>query len=165
MIRPVDKLKTYWLSTGVRVRPPASFEEIASFEARYSVLLPQDMREYFSTFDGMQEDEFDQEMLSFWPLNKIETVPAILTEHSGIPDYRAIAHHLPEASSYFIFADYLIFSHVYAIHLSSAGDEENQIIWIGDGNSHCMVADSFSDFLEKYLADPSNANNPILFPA
>lgn len=158
------KLKAYWSSTGTKSNPPASSEDIVLFESQNGVILPQDLCEYFQEFNGMQENEFDGEMFSFWSLKKIKPVPEILAEHGGIPDYREIIRHLPVADSYFIFADYFIFSHVYAIHLSQDSTAKNQILWIGGGTSFYVIADSFSDFLEKYLDHPSSANNSILFP-
>jgi hypothetical protein len=60
---------------------------------------------------------------------------------------------LAEPLRWFVIVDYLIASAVYAIHLS-AKDEPAPVLWIGSGKQHRIVAPSFSDFLEGYLANP-----------
>jgi len=81
------------------------------------------------------ERESDNEMLSFWPLDSIKSVPECLSDFGGIPDYSKIESRLKEASSYFVFADYLIWSHVYAIRLSPSGAEPRHILWL-DGSEY-----------------------------
>ena len=51
---------------GLTIRPPTGREAIQAFESKYNVVLPTDMREYYLTVDGM-EDELDPGMNRFWP--------------------------------------------------------------------------------------------------
>ena len=154
-----EQLKGRWESEGASTRPGSSPWKISSFEARYGVRLPEDVRDYFCTVDGMEEGLSDNALISFWPLNEVEPVTTRVVQFSGVPDYRRIARKLKDAGSYFAFADFLIWSHVYAIRIG-APHKKNEIVWIC-GSHHSVVADSFSDFIKAYLNDPDD----VLCPA
>ena len=153
-----EQLKGRWESEGASTRPGISQRKISSFEARYGVSLPEDFRDYFCTVDGMEEGLSDNALISFWPLDEVEPVTRRVVEHSGIPDYSGIAKKLKGADSYFAFADFLIWSHVYAIRIG-APHEKNEIVWIC-GSHHSVIADSFSDFIKAYLKDPDDILGP-----
>ena len=154
-----EQLKVRWESEGASTRPGISQRKISAFEARYGVHIPEDFRDYFCTVDGMEEGLSENALISFWPLNKVEPVTRRVVEHSGVPDYSQIARKLKDAGSYFAFADFLIWSHVYAIRIG-APHEKNEIVWIC-GSHHSVIADSFSAFIRAYLKDP----NDVLCPA
>ncbi len=162
MSQVIDELKSYWMSTRVKFRPPASLDAVGDFESRYSVIMPQELRDYFLTFDGLEDEEWDNDMISFWPLHRIGNIPEVLGRHGGFPDYRAIVQNLPNSESYFVFADYLCFSHVYAFQLATESSEKSPVMWIGSGVSFGKLADSFSDFLKKYLLSPGDLKNAVL---
>jgi hypothetical protein len=44
-------LKNHWLSQGIEINPGVSMEKLSAFEAKYRVLLPADLRDYFLTAD------------------------------------------------------------------------------------------------------------------
>jgi hypothetical protein len=77
----------------------------------------------------------------------VKSVPEELADFGGIPDYRKIAKTLPQPASWFVFADFLIYSAAFAIRLS-AGRDDAPVLWIGDGTTHNVVANSFSSFLD-----------------
>ena len=159
MERQAERLKQYWSSIGAGVRPGVAQTSLESFESKYDITLPGDFRDYFSTIDGMEEGCWDNEMIRFWQLHCVKSVPEALSHFAGVPDYSRIARRLSEASSYFVFADFLIWSHVYAIKLGSRRPDRNQILWIC-GSKHHLIAESFSDFLQMYLEN----SDSILFP-
>lgn len=158
----IYQLKTYWISTGVRFRPPASPDSVQAFELRYGVVLPEEVRSYFFTFDGLEDEEWDNDLISFWPLQRIGSVPEILGSHGGVPDYRGIAQNLPEPDCYFVFADYSCFAHVYAFKLTSNPKERSPVFWIGNSRTFCRLTNSFMDFLKQYLISPGDLNNAVL---
>ena len=47
MVPAVEALKTFWVRQGIKLRRGATELEVAAFEARYNVRLPEDVREYF----------------------------------------------------------------------------------------------------------------------
>src|ERR1051325_6340640 len=134
-----ERLMSYWSSINIELGPGVSRQAINSFEAHYGVEFPQDFRDYISTIGGMQEGFSDNNIVSFWPFHQIKSVPEKLASFAGIPNYSQIANRLPEAGSYFVFADFLIWSHVYAIKLSSNPAEKNYVLWMC-GTEHKQVA-------------------------
>jgi len=140
-----QKLRDAWLRQGLPLRVGASHQLLASFEARHSILLPRDFREYLSIVDG--QDEMDASNFRFWPLEEIKSVPEELFE----PAY-AEARQFEGSEAYFVFADFLIWSHAYGIRLSTEWNT-NPVVLIGDLEPE-PVAESFTAFAELYLRDP-----------
>jgi hypothetical protein len=146
-----ERLKSYWDSAGIKVRGGTSQQALISFELKYGVCLTRDLRDYHSIVDGMEDGEADASMLSFLSLSSIKNVMEELIKFGGIPDYRKLKECLPQTHRYFVFADFLICSHVYAIRLSPNRSDATPVIWIC-GKHWRTIASSFSDFAEKYLA-------------
>ena len=149
----IERVRAHWMEKGTKTQPGVPLQQIHSFESRYLVRLPPDLRAYYATVDGMEEGEIDSDLFSFLPLKAVRAVPEELAHFGGIPDYREIVWTLPEPHRWFVIVDYLIRSAVYAIHLS-ATEEPSPVLWIGGGKHHRIVAPSFSGFLEAYLANP-----------
>jgi hypothetical protein len=138
------KLKNHWLSLGVKVNAGVSHDELDAFESKYQVVLPADLRDYFLTVDGMVEGVMDHGCFSFWSLNAVKPIP------DESPNYSD--PYIKDARSFFVFADFLIWSHAYAIRLA-ATDAANTIFMIG-GETPIKMYDSFSEFVSAYLSDP-----------
>jgi hypothetical protein len=149
----IDRLLAYWVAMGGKTRPGVSHQQVQSFESRYLVRLPPDLRAFYAAVDGMEDGETDPDMFSFLPLKAVRAVPEELAHFGGIPDYREIVRTLADPHRWFVIVDYLITSAVYAIRLS-ATEKPAPVIWIGSGKHHRIVAPSFSGFLEAYLASP-----------
>jgi hypothetical protein len=159
MERLTERLKSYWSAIGATMRPGVDHSMIASFEAHYGVRIPEDFCDYIANIDGIDDGNWDNEMISFWPLHSIKSVPEALTPFAGIPNYSQITHRLGEAGAYFVFADFLIWSHVYAVRFGKRESDKSQVLWIC-GSTYYSVAESFSDFLQMYLDKPES----IVFP-
>jgi hypothetical protein len=151
----IEKLRYYWSQGGIVPRPGAPATEIESFEQHYGVVLPPDLRAYFTTFDGMEYGEMDENCFSFLPLHLVKAIPEELAQFRGIPDYGEIMRTLDDPHCYFVIVDFLICSAAYAIRLSKT-DDNNPVLGIGSGTDHRIMASSFSDFLEVYLASPND---------
>jgi hypothetical protein len=154
-----ERLRSYWVSIGVKVRPGASREAIQSFEAAHGIRLSRDLSDYYQAVDGMEGGQTDNDMLEFLTLNSVKSVTEELIEFGGIPDYRGLRDSLPDPSQCFVFIDYMIRSHVYAVRLTQDVLAVTPVIWIC-GSHWEVIAPSFSDFGEKYLLDRS----AVLFP-
>ena len=137
-------LKNHWLSQGIEVNPGVSMEELSAFESKYQVSLPADLRDYFLTVDGMAQGVTDNALIRFWSLSEVQPIPEEAPAYSE-PSY------VEEAESLFLFADYCIWSHAYAIRLSST-QTSNPIIIIGDETPTRMFG-SFSELVSNYLTD------------
>lgn len=153
----IEQLKGYWASTGVKLGSGVAEKEIEAFEAKYGIYMPEDFRNYFRLIGGMEkEGESDDSATSFWPSESIKSVPERLVQFAGIPDYSRVTENLKEPQFYFVFADWMMWSQVYAIRLTAKRDDENHMMWIC-GSEHCyIIAKSFSEFINNYLQDPES---------
>jgi len=142
-----DRLEEYWYSGRTGFIPPrtqgASEAEIQAFEQTHALKLPADLRGYFLRFNGIDEGP---DIFCFWPIAKLATVqtPAFNSLKATV--------NLREANRYFVFADYLIESHYYAIYLGDNPLFQNRVI-LPDFPDQPIIAPSFSSFLELYLLD------------
>jgi SMI1 / KNR4 family (SUKH-1) len=118
-------------------------EEVQAFEEKHAVTFPPDLREYFLRLNGVSEDP---DLFCFWPINRL-----VSARSKPLNLVTSVAK-LPEADRYFVFADYLIESHYYAIYLGNNPALHHWVI-LPDFPNHPMVAPSFSSFLELYLQD------------
>ena len=135
-------LKNYWLRQGVKLHHGASDSELTAFEAKYSVRLPQDMREYFATVNGFDSSEYwmtDNHVITFLSLDEMKSL-----SEAWSPEVDN------DAASYYVFADYSLNAHVYAIRLSSNSQQDNPVV-VAYEDYLVKVANSFSGFVQKYL--------------
>ena len=153
----LEQLKLYWESTGVKLGSGVTEQAIKAFETGYGVYLPADFHDYFRFIGGMEkEGDADDSMMSFWPLESVKSVPEKLVQFAGIPDYSRVTANLRDPQYYFVFADWMIWSQVYAIRLTPNRNDENHIMWIC-GSEHCyIIANSFSELINSYLQDPES---------
>jgi hypothetical protein len=140
-----ERLKAHWLAQGLPVRPGVTHEAIASFEARHSVLLPGDLREYLEVANGTgRYTDMDDNLFCFW---SIEEFTPLSEEY---PD----ATCFEEPAAYFLFADHSINCPAYAIRLSKDRAAGTPILATYSDNreySCHRVVDSFSVFVEVYF--------------
>ncbi len=76
-----EALKRYWLRQGVKLRRGATEGELAAFEAKHNIRLPEDLREYFSAVNGFDSSEHwmtDDEVISFLGLDEVKTLSEFL---------------------------------------------------------------------------------------
>ena len=132
-----------WERREIRNQTGAAEADIVAFEAKYGVKLPPIVRRYFSELNGTKVGELgmdDEYLIGFWHLEHVrpmkEECPEFVTT---------------EEPNLFIFADYSIWAHGYAIRLASAEDAETAIFLIG-GNRPLRIARTFEEFLQKYAA-------------
>lgn len=142
-----ERLKAYWSSQGLEIRPGVSEDQLKAFESRYNVRLPRDMREYFSDVDGTGDDMDDESFICFWSLDRV--VPALEYIPDAMPNRK-------DAEGFFIFADHSIDVFDYAIRLAKDLFEPNPVMILCPGapGFPSTVAKSFSDFAEAFLTDP-----------
>lgn len=141
-----SSLKNRWVSLGIDINPGVSAEALAAFESKYHVSLPADLRDYFFAVNGMAEGLGDDALIRFWSLDEVKPIT------DGPPEFSDPSY-IEEAESLFLFADYCIWSHAYAIRLSSDSDAPNPVLVIG-GEKPERISDSFSELVSSYLRDP-----------
>lgn len=140
-----ESLKRHWSWHNVDINAGVSKAELDSFEARHRVVLPEDLREYFLCVNGMPHDVVDDGMIRFWMLD--EVLP-ITQGAPAFSDPRYVQH--PE--SLFLFADFSIWAHAYAIRLGSVALQSNEVLIIGY-KSPVTISQCFSEFVDQYLTD------------
>ncbi len=125
-----------WAAERIDFGPPATPEEVAAFEARYSVAMPDDVRAYFLTLNGFADAPPGREGLRFRPL----------VEVCRVPDEESRGH-----GGYFAFADDLARSTSWVVSL---WPDASQDAWVAlvDGPVVAPLDPGLGAFLERYLA-------------
>lgn len=143
-----QRLSVMWRDAGLMIRPAVDSMAIRQFESKYRVTLPADIREYFSTVDGM-EDDLDPGSNRFWPLAIVKPVSEELTEH------HADRWAYPDC---FVFADHCIWCFAWAVRLGTERlDVSGPVFQVtGGGEPGRLIAHSFTEFVEMYLKDWRN---------
>jgi hypothetical protein len=151
-----DRIKARWQDLGV-LRDGVSAADIDRFEQQCGVRLPFEMAAFYRTMDGT--NAMEEALISFWPLEEVGPVPEKLSSFQGVPDYREIATTLPEAATYFAFADHSIWVNVYAVRITQDLAVPNTVVWIS-GHTWKVIDDSFADFMARYALDPESVLVP-----
>ena len=142
-----QQLIEFWRKQNLPIQKACIEDDIRSFETRYEIALPPDMREYFLNVNGMPPyfpGDKDKEGFSFWPLDRVRT----LEEDNEAHDRRYLR--LTEEDSFFLFCDYLGWSWAYAIKRIPGSRGVEGIYLVGCPNP-IKIADSCSDFVRLYL--------------
>lgn len=143
----MQRLKNNWMSHGVEFNDGVSENALAAFELKFGVALPSDMHEFFLTANGMPDEVTDDEMIRFWMLEEVTPLP------SKAPEF-ASTDYVDHPESIFLFADYSLWAHAYAIRLISPEVNRNEVFLIG-GDYPILLFRSFSELVDSYLADKS----------
>lgn len=143
-MKPHAQLKTYWAHPDSDVvTAPTGEAAVAALELKYDLRLPAEFREYLLQASPVGE-VYDQEMTRWWPLDEIKNVPDEYTHPLTSEVVSA------EASRYLFFADYMLWCMAWAINCS---EDEHRGRIVVFNETERFVADSFSEFVERYTAD------------
>jgi hypothetical protein len=133
----------------------ATESRIQDFECQNHVRIPDDLRTYFTELNGTAGD-YAYGIIRFWSID--ESCPVthdilVKRAHQALiqSSYR---EPIEGGENFFVFADCLHESQLYAIYLSSS-DKANPVVLL-DGERPTVVAESFSDFIERYLTTPED---------
>ena len=138
-----EKLKAHWSSMDLKINRGIPESELQLFERRYDVSLPDDFRSYFLSVNGMDANVCDESLIRFWPLQEVTPLP---DEAPHLVGLGTIAY----ANSLFVFADYSIWAHAYAIQLGRESVQNS--VYIIAGATPDRIAGSFSEFVDLYLS-------------
>ena len=141
-----QRLAAFWRDAGITIRACVDPSEIQTFESKYGVHLPDDLRVYFLTIDGM-EDDLDPGYNRFWPLAMVKPVSEELSDIN------------PDRFAYpgcFLFADHLIWSFAWAVEMRNEPSELSGSVFQITGRDLLVrkIAPSFTEFMEMYLKNP-----------
>lgn len=148
----LDDLKKKWDKENCR-SIPASEDEVRGFEQAKSIQLPTDFRNYLLELNGTVENG-DAQIFEFYPLDKLKA----WDESDWVIPKNTPSWFKPE--EFFIFADYLISCWAYAVRLSANKNDGGLIVVLG-GTNFIVAANTFTDFIELYLADNKQIYAPF----
>jgi len=125
---------------GIPIQHGVTRREIVAFENLYSVQLTEEAAAaYFETVGGMANAAMDPATkLRLWPLAEVE------------PAAKWLGHDDAYAGC-FIFADFLLWSHAYAIRLGTTRLTSSEVVLVG-GIEPIIEAPSLTKFFEKQLS-------------
>ena len=139
------KLQAWWSQTdsGIETKPIPD-HRLKRLEGRYCLTLPDDFRQYLALSSPINE-AWDSENTTWWHFERIKSV------QDELPDEPE--RFMSERSGKFLFfADHCIWCWAWAI--SCADDETHgKVAVIGGPGGDRLVADSFSDFVQRYISD------------
>lgn len=145
---PWNRVIKTWRRSQLAIRPGVSAEAITAFQARYRVVLPVDVRDYFLAADGTGDD-MDESYNRFWPLAEMKPV------HDDLADTGPFKY--PDRFAYpecFMFADYSIRCWCYAVKLTADPAQPAPVFRVtGNDPAGEQMASSFREFMERYAAD------------
>ena len=137
---PAMALVRQWRASGIALREPAANSMLSDFERTYGVRLPDDMRALYLIADGMEEEEADAHGIRLWPLKSVSPIEDELPE---------MGNHVGRGC--FVFADYSMWAHGYALDLSPG--MPNRTVIVG-GAEPIVVARNFPEFLQTWVSNP-----------
>lgn len=120
----MQRLKAHWVSRQISCNEGLTEDSVTTFEGQWRVVLPEDMREFYLTLNGMPDYTTDDEVIRFWRLDEVKPFTAE-SPQMATPDY------IDNPESLFVFADYSIWAHAYAIRLAEHKLDSNEIFIIG----------------------------------
>ncbi len=150
MVSIAEALKKFWRRQGIKLCPGATEDELVAFENKHHVRLPEDLRKYFAAtngFDGSERLMTDDEGITFLGLDEMKP----LSEYWSAD--------VAGGRGYFVFADYSLSAHVYAVRLVDGSGSGNPVVAVYD-RKLIEVASSFLEFAESYLKNI----DAVLFP-
>lgn len=130
----IDRVLTHWDEHHVPYLPGVSEAKIHSFEKCNKVTLPDDMRAFYLTTNGVRvpgSPEVDHNNYDFYPvdeLRRVELRPSML-----------------------YFADYLQYMWSFAIELE--GTQRGAVFVAPGGEDVIKLASTFGEFMELYVVD------------
>lgn len=146
-----ERVARAWSESGVEPRPGVDARALDDFLLHNGVRAPEELASFYRATNGI---ESDANLFAVWTLGAVRRVPEALGDFRGAPDYGEIAQALPDAEAYFVFADYMIWSHVFAVRAPAVeGAALGPVVWIC-GSEYGVAAPTFADFWEHYLRDP-----------
>jgi hypothetical protein len=149
-----ERLTQFWRITGAEPKAGVDAGAYTDFRLHNGLSIPRELAEFYGVTNGI---ESDANLFCVWGLGEVRRVPERLGDCRGIPDYGPITKTLPHATSYFAFADYMMWSHVFAVRVTDeVSGTLGPVVWVC-GSEYGLAAQSFAAFWERYLADPLDA--------
>ena len=132
-----DSVISFWKSKGIHLQSGATLEEIEETEKIVGIKFPEDFKVLYSKVDGFRDNDWNENMISLWPLSRIHD------EYGRYPDFVG-------------FSDFLINSHVFGFLKDQKGVFKNYDL--ADTGLPQKIAESFQEAIELI-----NVNSDLLY--
>ena len=143
-MKPYEKLQRYWRETNSEIGTvETSQPQVEALEARYSLRLPKDFKDYLLHSSPKDEMAGLDWPTSWWHFDRLRNIPEEYEHEIG---NEIVAH---DAAKCIFFADYAIWCSAWAI-CCVEGENRGKVAVIG-GNPDRFVADNFAHFVEMYI--------------
>jgi hypothetical protein len=143
-VNAYTELQHVWTKAGARISTEAIPEQrVAELERRYNIRLPDDFRQYLRWSSPVGEANDNEH--AWWNFERIRNIPDEYPHELG----PLIAN---AGREYLFFADYCIWCWAWAISCASDATR-GKVAVIAGANYDKFVADSFADFVLKYVGD------------
>jgi hypothetical protein len=137
-------LQQWWSRTCAYIETsPHSDAQIGALERRYGLTIPEDFRHYLSLSCPVSET-FDDDLGTWWPLERIRNIPE---EYPSFLDDTVA----DGGRKFLFFLDHSIWCWAWSI--SCADDDTRGKVFLVVGPGGRFVADSFTEFVERYTTD------------
>ncbi|MCD9019844.1 SMI1/KNR4 family protein [Parachryseolinea silvisoli] len=146
----LDQIKTKWYLEHGRSISGATDEEISLFQQKNNVLLPSDLISYFRLLNGTREPL--DSLFEFFSISRVKSIFDEYQDWEGIPPYRELLNKIEDSRTLFVFANYSFHLFSYAIRLDPENLLKNEVFILCGGDFR-MISDSFTEFMDLYLAD------------
>lgn len=148
---PLAPVFEVWRNAELPFQPSAGLAAIESFQTKYGVVLPKDVRAYLLAVNGTGEDT-DDYMSRFLSLNEIRPVHEELDDSGGVT--------YPDRYSYpdcFVFVDICMSESFYAVRLTADSTQAAPVFQVlcTDAPPRMMAA-TFRKFMLAYANDPGS---------
>ncbi|MDT8759664.1 SMI1/KNR4 family protein [Sphingomonas psychrotolerans] len=137
-LSPLERLLSWWDQCPVDT---PLHREIDALEERHAIRLPDDFRRYLLA-TMPQGNEWDDEGTRWFPLADIRSLREECAEWDTVSAL--------DSDKLLVFADYLIWCYAWAVDCSDTANRGR--VALITGRDH-YVADSFDEFLDRYLRD------------
>jgi hypothetical protein len=133
------RARSLWNDEGILRSTPLAHEGgIDRFFRRFDVRVPEGFLLYLRFTNGTTS--MDRHGITFMAPDEVEPLSSI----------REFAH-LVDANKYFVFADYLAWSHGYAVFLDRDASPSSGSVHLIAGNDPVLISHSFEDWMRLYV--------------
>lgn len=130
----LDNLLLHWARQGIKINPGISEETINEIEKELNVNLEENFCKYLKRVNGFVDFESDKAWFSFWSITRMKEENSDRSHPENV--FWFSDHAINLCSFGFHTTDKKIYTHF---------EKSNEIL---------LIANSFSEFVDLYLADP-----------
>ncbi|MCF2217924.1 SMI1/KNR4 family protein [Chryseobacterium sp. PS-8] len=146
----ISLLKKHFINEGIYEFTPVNELKIIEFENNNDVLIPSDLKQYFTLINGSGDVPLDN-LYEFYNIKRFNKIFDEFKDWEGIPDYSQLDY--KKFDNVFVFGNYEFNFYSFGIELFKSHKFTNRV-FIFCGGEYRIIADSFYSFIDVYLNHP-----------